>query len=69
MPTPGSIVRCRERDWVLLPGSDDDHSRLVHALHLLVLSGTGSGHCRIVKRSRAIALPQQMGSIWGGAGA
>jgi len=24
MPTPGSIVRCRERDWVLLPGSDDD---------------------------------------------
>ncbi|MFT0817999.1 hypothetical protein [Synechococcus sp. W60.3] len=24
MPTPGSIVRCRERDWVLLPGADDD---------------------------------------------
>lgn len=24
MPTPGSIVCCRERDWVLLPGSDDD---------------------------------------------
>ncbi len=24
MPTPGSIVRCRERDWVLLPGSDND---------------------------------------------
>ena len=24
MPTPGSIVRCRERDWVLLPSTDDD---------------------------------------------
>ncbi|GIV88245.1 MAG: helicase [Chloroflexus sp.] len=24
MPTPGSIVRCREREWVLLPGAEDD---------------------------------------------
>jgi len=44
---PGSIVRCRQRDWVLLPSDTQDVYRLRPLAPLsLVPFGTGqSDHC------------------------